>query len=291
MSDQRLVVDDEVRSLIGTRGQVRTATDDVSSSEMRRFAQAIFDDNRIYFDEQTALKSRFGARVGPGMFVITSMRPNIPFSDDPLRHIGPDEDATSPEEGRPRPRGWEKRYFFHAGDEVTFYRLPHVGDRISSQAYVKDIYTKSGRSGDFAYYVAGNDFKDQHGQLIASHDVHSAYPVDGPRAQAKRAQAAPEAVANPPAMSAPKPLDLARVDFESVKVGDELAPKLIRITVPIVTRWAMATESFRRDHYDYGFATQVLGHDNIIASGLWVLSCRWSYVSHFAGLDGWVWKI
>jgi len=293
MSDQRLVIDDEVKAIIGARGQVRTATDEVSSSEMRRFAQATFDDNRIYFDEQAALKSRFGARVGPGTFVISSLRPNIPFADDPLRRIGADEDASSPEESRPRPRGWENRYFFHAGDEVELYRLPQVGDRISSQAYVKDIYAKTGRSGNVAYYVARNDFKDQHGQLIASHDVHSAYPEQTGkerREKATRPQAA-QPVADPPAMPAPKPLDLARVDFESISVGDELAPKLIRITVPIVVRWAMATESFRRDHYDYEFATRVLGHDSVIASGLWVLACRWSYVSHFAGRDGWVWKI
>ncbi|MFH1604704.1 MAG: MaoC family dehydratase N-terminal domain-containing protein [Pseudomonadota bacterium] len=293
MSTESLVVDDEVKAIIGKRGPVRSATDEVSSSEMRRFAQAIFDDNRIYFDEQAALKSRFGARVGPGTFVISSLRPSIPFADDPLRRIGSDEDATGTEETRPRPRGWENRYYFHAGDEVELFRLPQVGDRISSQPYVKDIYAKTGRSGNVAYYVARNDFKDQHGQLIACHDVHSAYPEETGaqrREHAKRAQTG-QPVVDPPVMPAPKPLDLARVDFEDIKVGDQLAPKLIRITVPIIIRWAMATESFRRDHYDYEFATRVQGHDNIIGSGLWVLSCRWAYVSHFAGRDGWVWKI
>ncbi len=184
-------------------------------------------------------------------------------------------------------------YFFHAGDEVELYRLPQVGDRISSQPYVKDIYAKTGRSGNMAYYVARNDFKDQNGVLIASHDVHSAYPEEmGKKGgeHAKRVQPAPPA-ADPPAMPAPKPLDLARVDFEDIQLGDQIAPKLIRVTVPVIVRWVMATESFRRDHYDYEFATRVLGHDNIIASGLWVLACRWTYVSHFAGRDGWVWKI
>lgn len=294
MNTRRFVVDDEVKSIIGARGPVRTAPDTVSSSEIRRFAHAIFDDNRIYFDEEAALKSRFRARVGPGTFIISSLRPNIPFADDPLRRIGPDEDATSPEETRPRPRGWENRYFFHAGDAVEFFRLPQVGDRISSQPFVKDIYAKTGRSGGLAFYVAGTDFKDQHGQLIACHEVHSAYPDETGeqrREQAKRPQAAqPEAI--PPIMPAPKPLDLPRVDFEDIKLGAQLPPKLIRITVPIIVRWGMATEQYyRRDHYDYDFATRVLGHDNIIASGLWVLSCRWSYVSHFAGCDGWVWKI
>lgn len=292
MSTQRLVIDDEVKAIIGARGQGRTALDVASTSEMRRFAHAVFDDNRIYFDEQAALKSRFGARVGPGPFILTSMRPNIPFTDDALRRIGAHEDVPAHRDMRPLPKGWENRYDFHAGDEIELYRLPHEGDRISAQPYVKDIYGKSGRNGNLAFYITRTDYKDQHGQLIGSHDTHLVFPEESGEQRRQRAvqSQATDEVADPPVMPAPKPLDLPRVDFEDIKVGDQAPTKLIRITVPIVVRWAMATEAYRRDHYDYGFARHE-GHANIIASGLWALSCRWSYVSHFAGRDGWAWKI
>src|SRR5512146_3582431 len=72
MSNQPLVIDDQVKSVIGTRGQVRTAIDVASTSEMRRFAHAVFDDNRIYFDAQAARASRFGTRVGPAPFILTN---------------------------------------------------------------------------------------------------------------------------------------------------------------------------------------------------------------------------
>jgi acyl dehydratase len=293
MSTQRLVIDEEVKSVIGARGHVSTATDVVSTSEIRRFAHAVFDDNRIYYDDEAARTSRFGSRVGPGPFILTSMRPNIPFTDDPLRRIGAREDARAHEEMRPLPKEWAGRYYFHAGDEVELFRLPHEGDRLSAHPYVKDIYARTGRTGALAFYVTRTDYKDQRGLLIASHDTHLVFPEES--GERRRQQAPPpqatQEVSDPPVMPAPKPLDLPRVDFEDVKVGDQVPAKLIRLTVPVIVRWAMATEAYRRDHYDHGFATQVAGHANIIASGLWVLSCRWSYVSHFAGRDGWVWKI
>src|SRR5690606_5347297 len=52
-----------------------------------------------------------------------------------------------------------------------------------------------------------------------------------------------------------------------------------------------ATEAFRRDHYDYEFATQVAGVPHIIASAMWTLGCRWSYLNQIVGKDGWVWKM
>jgi len=291
MSIQPLVIDDQVKSVIGARGQVRTAIDVASTSEMRRFAHAVFDDNRIYFDAQAARASRFGTRVGPAPFILTNMRPNIPFTDDAMRHIGPYDDVAAHRDMRPLPKGWEGRYEFHAGDEIELYRLPHEGDLISAHPFVKDIYGKSGRNGNLAFYVTRTDYKDQQGQLIACHDTHLVFPeeIAERRPQAKQQQTSQE-VEYPPAMPAPKPLDLPRVDFEDIKIGDQLPTKLIRITVPIVVRWAMATEAYRRDHYDYGFAAHA-GHANIIASGLWALSCRWTYISHFAGRDGWAWKI
>lgn len=292
-TSQPLVIDDNVKSVIGKRGNGRTALDVASTSEMRRFAHAIFDDNKIYFDEQAAGASRFGVRVGPGPFILTCMRPNIPFTDDPLRHIGLHEDVPSHRDMRPLPKGWDKRYEFHAGDEVEFFRLPHEGDRVSAQPYVKDIYLKSGRNGNLAFYITRTEYKDQNGQIIGSHDTHLAFPEESGeqrRQRNARSPAAAQPAGETPTMQAAKPLDLPRVDFDDIKVGYHLPSKLIRITVPIVVRWAMATEAYRRDHYDSGFAVHE-GHSNIIASGLWALSCRWAYISHFAGRDGWVWKV
>jgi acyl dehydratase len=289
-SDNRLV-NDAVRAMIGARGPVRSSPDAVSTSEIRRFAQSTFDDTRLFYDDEAAAKSRFGRRVGPGTFALHSLRPNIPFVDDALRWAKRADEMhrVAVTEGLPLPEQWEGLYHFHASDDLEFYRLAHVGDRITAHPYLKDIYEKSGRNGALAFYVVRTDWKDEQGMTIASHDMNLVWMEQS--RERRRESAKPLEPRDPPAMPPPKPIDLPRVSFEDVAEGQPLPSKMIRVTVPTVVRWAMATEAFRRDHYDYEFATQVAGVSHIIASAMWTLGCRWSFLNQFAGCDGWVWKM
>jgi acyl dehydratase len=291
MSTEQRLVNEEVRALIGARGPVRSARDEVSTSEIRRFAQAIFDDTRLFYDDEAASKSRFGSRVAPGTFAMHVFRPNIPFADDALRWANATDEMhrVAVTEGLPLPDKWDGLYHFHAGDDMEFLRLPHVGDRLTGYTYLKDIYEKSGRNGALAFYVVRTDWKNQRDEIVASHDMNLVWMEqsrEGRRESAKSFERR-----DPPKMPAPKPLDLPRANFEELTEGQSLPTKMIRVTVPTVVRWAMATEAFRRDHYDYEFATQVAGVPHIIASAMWTLGCRWSYLNQLAGCDGWVWKM
>jgi acyl dehydratase len=291
MSTQPILVNDEVRALVGAQGPVRSSPDAVCSSEIRRFAQATFDDNRIFYDDEAAAQSRFGGRVAPGTFALHSLRPNIPFADDALRWANRDDEMhrVAVTEGLPLPEQWRGLYHFHASDDLEFFRLPQVGDRVTAHIHLQDIYEKTGRNGPLAFYVVRTDWRDQHGQTVARHDMNLVWMQHGQDRQ--RRAAAPPQARDPEKMPAPQPVDLARMNFEDLDEGQPLPGKMIRVTVPTVVRWAMATEAFRRDHYDYEFATQVAGLPHIIASAMWTLGCRWSYLNQFAGRDGWVWKI
>ena len=291
MSTGQQLVTDEVRALIGARGPVRSSPDEVSTSEIRRFAQAVFDDNRIFYDDEAARKSRFGGRVGPGTFSMHVLRSNIPFVDDALRWANANDEMhrVAVTEGLPLPEKWEGLYHFHAGDDMEFLGLSHVGDRITAHPYLKDIYEKSGRNGALAFYVVRTDWKNQRGETVASHDMNLVWVARS--GERSREAVKPLVPRDPPRMPAAQPLDLARTNFEDLAEGQPLPNKLIRVTVPTVVRWAMATEAFRRDHYDYEFATNVAGLPHIIASAMWTLGCRWSYLNQFAGSDGWVWKM
>ncbi len=291
MSTEQRLVNEEVRALIGARGPVRSSPDEVSTSEIRRFAQSIFDDTRLFYDDEAARRSRFGERVGPGTFALHSLRPNIPFVDDALRWANADDEMyrVAVTEGLPQPPQWEGLYHFHASDDLEFRRLAHVGDRITAHPYLKDIYEKSGRNGALAFYVVRTDWKNQHGETLASHDMNLVWMEQS--RERRRQEAKPLERRDPPKMPPPQPLDLPRVDFEDIAEGQALPTKMIRLTVPTVVRWAMATEAFRRDHYDYEFATRVAGTPHIIASAMWTLGCRWSFLNQFAGSHGWVWKM
>lgn len=287
---QRLVTD-EIRALVGARAPVRTTQDAVSTSEIRRFAQATFDDARIFYDDAAAKASRFGSRVAPGMFPLLSLRPNIPFADDRMRSAMARDETyrVAVTEELPQPAAWSGLYRFHAGDDVEFFRLPHVGDTLSAHTYLKDIYEKRGRNGPLAFYVVRTDWKNQRGELVAREDVNLVWTAHSGKRDGTPAQ--PAAPRDPPPMPPARPLDLPRVNFEDLTEGQALPAKMIRVTVPTVVRWQMASESYRRDHFDHDYATGVAGLPNIIASAMWTLSCRWSYLNQFSGCDGWVWKM
>ena len=291
MSTNEKLVNDEIRALIGTNGPVRSSPDVVSTSEIRRFSQATFEDHRMFYDDEAAQASRYADRVAPGTFAMHVLRPNIPFVDDALRWANSDDEMhrVPVTEGLPLPSEWEGLYHFHASDDMEFFRLAHVGDRITAYPYLKDIYEKSGRNGALAFYVVRTDWKNQRGETVASHDMNLVWMEQ--RAERRHEAAKPLEGRDPPKMPAPQPLDLKRTNFEDWSEGQALPSKLIRVTVPTVVRWAMATEAMRRDHYDYEFATKVAGLPHIIASAMWTLGCRWSYLNQIAGADGWVWKL
>ena len=291
MSKERPLVTDDIRALVGARGPVRSSPDEVSTSEIRRFAQAVFDDSRLFYDDAAAKASRFGGRVAPGTFAMHSLRSNIPFVDDALRWAKRDDEMhrVAVTEGLPLPKEWDGLYHFHAGDDMEFFSLPRVGDRLTAHTYLNDIYEKSGRNGSLAFYVVRTDWKNQHGETVANHDMNLVWMEQS--GERRRQSAKPLEPRDPPGMPPPRPLDLPRVDFEDFTEGEALPGKMIRVTVPTVVRWAMATEAFRRDHYDYEFATRIAGVPHIIASAMWTLGCRWSYLNQIVGKDGWVWKM
>jgi acyl dehydratase len=291
MTTESRLVNDAVRALIGAKGAVRAAPDDVSTSEIRRFAQSIFDDTRLFYDDEAARNSRFGGRVAPGTFVMHSLRPESPFADDALRWANRHDEMhrVAVTEGLPLPQNWDGLYHVHAGDDMEFRSLARPGDRISAHIHLHDIYEKSGRNGALAFYVVRTDWKNQHGDIVASHDMNLVW-MEQSRERRKEAAATLEP-RDPPKMAPPRPIDLKRVDFEDFAEGQALPTKMIRLTVPTIVRWAMATEAYRRDHYDYEFATQVAGIPHIIASAMWTLGCRWSFLNGVVGSDGWVWKM
>lgn len=288
MNAPRRLVTDEAKALIGYNTPPRTTADLVTTSEVRRFAQAIMDDNPVFFDEEEARRSRFNGLVAPGTFPLSCLRP-APLIRDPMRGCTQRDDTwTIPvTAGIPTPPGWEGLYEFHAGDDVELYRLARVGDRITARTTLGDLYEKTGRSGLLAFLTLSTDWTNQHGELLCTSRLHTVWTEVAPDRPKPKAHSLLE-----PAPVPQPPTDkLTRLDFEDVEVGLELPRMIRRITAPVIMRWCAATEIFRRDHFDYTYATQVAGLPDVIGSGSWAFSCLWTYLSRFAGQDGWVWKM
>src|SRR5262245_1462524 len=73
----------EIKALIGVEGEPQTSWEPVERSEVRRFAQAVMDDDPIFWDVAYVKDMRYGAVVAPPLFPLFAQR-RAPGSSDPL---------------------------------------------------------------------------------------------------------------------------------------------------------------------------------------------------------------
>lgn len=117
---------------------------DVEKGNIKRWAEAVGDDNPAYFDEETAKKGRYGGVIAPPYFpasVVVAV--DFPLPLDPKRTL-------------------------HAEEEYTYYRQIRPGDRLRCQARVVDIYDREGRSGPMTFVVVDTESRDDAGNLVVN---------------------------------------------------------------------------------------------------------------------------
>jgi acyl dehydratase len=159
----------DVKALIGVEGAPEACWEPVELSEIRRFAQAIMDDDPIFWNEAYAKNTRYGGIVAPPLFPLFAHR-RAPGSPDPLAPAATDPDfdgfvgllAT----GLPPVPLPHLPRLLNGGSDVEFYQLPRVGDRITARAKYLDMYEKSGRSGTMVFIVIETRYVTQHDELL-----------------------------------------------------------------------------------------------------------------------------
>ena len=159
----------EVKALIGMEGEPQTCWEPVERSEIRRFAQAVMDDDPIFWNDDYAKNTRYGGVVAPPLFPLFAHR-RPPDTPDPLA-----EAVTNPEfdgfaglmtTGLPPVPLPHLPRLLNGGNEVEFYQLPRLGDRITARSKYLDIYEKSGRSGTMVFIVIETRYTNQHDELL-----------------------------------------------------------------------------------------------------------------------------
>jgi acyl dehydratase len=112
------------KSAIGKTTAVSTM--EVEKGHIRRFAQAIGDDNPLYLDEEYAKKSRYGGIIAPPTFPTT-----FGF------------------EGEGVLQGLDINYarLLHGEQEYEYFSPIKAGDTINFSTTITDITEKEGKSG------------------------------------------------------------------------------------------------------------------------------------------------
>jgi acyl dehydratase len=134
------------KSMVGRTGKPFTML--VEWSKVREFARAIKDPNPLYFDPELGKKEAGGIPV-PVTFLQTAA-----FWQD---------GDSSPGMG-----GFDIRRILHGEQEFEFYKPIFVGDVLTGQARVADLYEKEGgRGGKMTLLVIETEYKNQRGEKVA----------------------------------------------------------------------------------------------------------------------------
>jgi acyl dehydratase len=161
------VITDEVRALIGTRCQT-TNWDLVERSEVRRFAQAIMDPDPIYWDDEEARRRGYPGVVAPPLFPLYAFR-FPPYSQDALAAAALDDNfhgaAFLPRFGLPDIPVPQKG-LLNGGNDIEFFRYACIGDRLSAESELLDIYEKTGSSGQMVFVEMSMVFSNQNGEVL-----------------------------------------------------------------------------------------------------------------------------
>ena len=166
---QATYITPEIKALIGLEGAPQTTCEPVERSEVRRFAQAVMDDDPIFWNDSYAKNTRYGSVVAPPLFPLFAHR-RSPESPDPLDTASTDPDfdgfvglLTSGLPPVPLPM---LPRLLNGGNEVELYQLPSLGDHITARAKYADINEKTGRSGTMVFIVVETRYTNQHDDLL-----------------------------------------------------------------------------------------------------------------------------
>ena len=118
---------------------------DVEKGAIRKFAEAIGDDDPIYSDEQAAQAAGFKTIVAPPTFLCTFRAQELP--------------ELKIQFGRVRLNG---------GNEYEYYQPIYAGDTITLTAKYADVSERSGRTGSMVFVITELTFKNQHGEVVAT---------------------------------------------------------------------------------------------------------------------------
>lgn len=125
---------------------------EVEKGHIKRFAEAIGDDNPLYHDEAYAADSVYGGIIAPPTFPVglTSQGGDFPLDLDFRRML-------------------------HGEQEFIYERVIYAGDTLHCQMKVTDLYEKEGKSGTMQFLLLDTEMKDENNKLVVTSRMNIIY--------------------------------------------------------------------------------------------------------------------
>ena len=262
-------ITDEMRRSIGTRLFPDFPQEEVSTWAIRRYLEAVTDDNPLWKDEGFAKESRWGGIIAPPAFLEVFNPANHAF-----RHY-PDMSHMSLPFDPPFPRT------FMAYNEYEFFIPVSPGDLITSTCKIGDVYDRTSTSGAgrMVFIRMDNEHRNQRNELVG---ITSEAMVSIEGSSSKPAVTGTPA---PPKVEQ-RPVSTEQVYFDTIEVGAELPTLVKEVSLFTILKWGAAVNDYGPHHFDYPFATQMLGLPNVIAHGPYNTAILAQLVTNWIGAWG-----
>ena len=156
------------RKYIGIESETETACDAVERGAVRRYAQAIMDEDPI-FSEPCANNARYGGPVAPPLYPTHLMR--RPFgAPDPIQENArnPDFDGLSlgSTSGLPEIEPLKGYALLNGGSEIELFRYARHGETVTVKSRYADITQKETSKGPMIFVVLESEYRNGAGELL-----------------------------------------------------------------------------------------------------------------------------
>jgi len=157
---------DEIRAYIGIAAETEIACDPVEQSEVRRFTQAIMDDDPAYWPDAPS-DSRYGGPIAPPLFPNHAVRRAYGTPDQlTLRAGDPHFDGAGIGSGLPPIEPLRGVPVLNGGAEFEVFRHARHGERVTVTQRYADIVEKESSRGAMLLVTVEAEFRTTTGELL-----------------------------------------------------------------------------------------------------------------------------
>ena len=157
---------DEIRAYIGVSTETEIAADPVEQGEVRRFIQAIMDDDPDYFPDAPR-NNRHGGPVAPPLFPNHAIRRGYGAPDVlTLRAMDPDFDGAGIPSALPQIEPLRGVPVLNGGAEFELIRFARHGERVKVTQRYADIVEKESSKGSMLLVTVEAEFRTTDGELL-----------------------------------------------------------------------------------------------------------------------------
>jgi len=159
------ILPEAAKQYVGVKSEQELACEPVERGAVRRYAQAIMDENPVYADPGAG--ARYGGAVAPPIFPTHMFR--RPFgAPDPLqeRARDPDFDGLSAPRGLPEIEPLKGLSLLNGGSEIEFFRYARHGETVTQQSRYASITEKQTSKGPIILVVIESEYRNGDGELL-----------------------------------------------------------------------------------------------------------------------------